>query len=423
MAITNLYTYWRSKSIKLSDTFEALIKYTDSSNFETLVNCTGFTIPKLEYDEETYEYGNVSQVFVTPKYDSAKELTLDFYERMENKNFSVVLSKIFKYMNFELTQKFGTNWLDVNKANYNMDKYISTLDIKILDNKLWRYIYKYHFENLKITNYTMYNLDYQSDSPCTVSVTFSFETYKREIINEKVQYPVQKDSKINSTEPAKIDYEQEWKKDINEEDLNTINGLELQPPPSDEEIASYEAETRTEDLDEEQRLKQESYNKMMESQSRGRDRGADISTPKAYEEGQWATIENAEEERQAMISQEPPSEQPYEPSNERIGQQTGGYRGPQGPTSNPSVVANVTENYTQQENQPKLTTEPKIEKTAPKYSTSEIQEMAKRAAEFDKNTGVKKGKTGTYYAVGANEVGLDEQSRKEFEQAYKSNFS
>ena len=77
MSLKSLTNYWSSKSIKLSDAFEVLIQYSPTSQFETMVNCTGFTLPKLEYDEETYEYGNVAQVFVVPKYDSCKEVTLE----------------------------------------------------------------------------------------------------------------------------------------------------------------------------------------------------------------------------------------------------------------------------------------------------------------------------------------------------------
>ena len=80
----NITDFWHKKSIKLSDAFEVLI--TLNNKEEPLVNCTGFTIPKLEYEEETIEYGNVAQVFVTPKYDSCKQLTLDFYEYMDDKN-------------------------------------------------------------------------------------------------------------------------------------------------------------------------------------------------------------------------------------------------------------------------------------------------------------------------------------------------
>ena len=95
MALVNLTKFWQNKSIKLSDSFDVLIRYSyydeneKEMDFERLVNCTGFTLPKLEYEEETYEYGNVAQVFVKPKYDSCKELTLEFTEYMtttENKS-------------------------------------------------------------------------------------------------------------------------------------------------------------------------------------------------------------------------------------------------------------------------------------------------------------------------------------------------
>ena len=47
--------------------------------------------------------------------------------------------------------------------------------------------------------------------------------------------------------------------------------------------------------------------------------------------------------------------------------------------------------------------------------------MAQRAADFDKKAGVKKGKTGTYYAAGLNAMGLNASDRNDFDAAYKAN--
>ena len=47
--------------------------------------------------------------------------------------------------------------------------------------------------------------------------------------------------------------------------------------------------------------------------------------------------------------------------------------------------------------------------------------MAQKAADFDKKAGVKKGKTGTYYAAGINAMGLNAGDRNTFDTAYKQN--
>ena len=65
--------FWKNKSIKLSDSFQVLITFKNGNEPTSLYNCTGFTIPKLEYEEEVLSYGNLAQVFQTPKYDSCKE--------------------------------------------------------------------------------------------------------------------------------------------------------------------------------------------------------------------------------------------------------------------------------------------------------------------------------------------------------------
>ena len=249
----NITDFWHKKSIKLSDAFEVLIKLNPSFDYEPLVNCTGFTLPKLEYEEETIEYGNAAQVFVTPKYDSCKELTLDFYEYMDdkNKNYSCTLSKIFDYMGYKLNQKFSDGLMS-NYGVYNIDKVIPVIDIKVLNNVLWRYKFKYHFENLKIINYTVYNLDYQNESPCKVTVTLSFETYYKQAIDEPVDYgettetnkitpqdPIyDANGKVNAdtifvegdTKAHKEDIETDWKQSTNQSDLDMIKEEQLYNP-------------------------------------------------------------------------------------------------------------------------------------------------------------------------------------------------
>ena len=247
----NITDFWHKKSIKLSDAFEVLI--TLNNKEEPLVNCTGFTIPKLEYEEETIEYGNVAQVFVTPKYDSCKELTLDFYEYMDdkNKNYSCTLKKVFDYMGYKLNQKFS-NGLMTNYGVYNIDKVIPIIKIKVLNNNLWRYKFLYYFENLKIVNYTVYNLDYQSESPCKVTVTLSFETYYKQAIDEPVDYgettetkkitlqdPIyDPNGKVNAdtifvegdTKAHKEDIENDWKQSTNQSDLDMNKEEQLYNP-------------------------------------------------------------------------------------------------------------------------------------------------------------------------------------------------
>lgn len=381
----NITDFWHKKSIKLSDAFEVLI--TLNNNQQPLVNCTGFTIPKLEYEEETLEYGNVSQVFVTPKYDSCKELILDFYEYMDdkNKNYSCTLKKVFDYMGYKLNQKYS-NGLMTNYGVYNIDKVIPAIDIKILNNNLWRYKFLYHFENLKIVNYTVYNLDYQNESPCKVTVTLSFETYYRQSIDKEVEYGETTETKqITPTDPiydpnGKVNYgeaningqaysnrediEQNWKQSINQTDLDMIKEEQLYKPGY-EELPDLDDAVITPEI----------QNEMWKQAANDKDLDM-IRYP------ELAELEDLE------IST---------PNN-----------------SNPPIETKPEVQVAEKPKEQKK----KVENS---YTKSEIKEMAQRAAQFDKQTGVKKGNTGTYYMAGLNAMGLNASDRKDFEAAYQAN--
>lgn len=423
----NITDFWHKKSIKLSDAFEVLI--TLNNKEEPLVNCTGFTIPKLEYEEETIEYGNVAQVFVTPKYDSCKELTLDFYEYMDDKNnnYSCTLKKVFDYMGYKLNQKFS-NGLMTNYGVYNIDKVIPIIQIKVLNNNLWRYKFLYHFENLKIVNYTVYNLDYQNESPCKVTVTLSFETYYRQTIDEAVDYGEELEKpKTTPQDPIydpngkvnydgvdingqavsnKEDIENDWKQSTNQSDLDMIKEEQLYDPAFSEIMGL--------DLDSDE-VEPELQTEMWKQSANESDLDM-IRNP------ELAELEDLDLDDSSPVSN-PPVQETQVASNEYIGQQTGGYKGPQGPTSNPNPTK--IENVKTKENtepEPELASKPEKKKEEKsEFSKSEIKEMAQRAADFDKKAGVKKGKTGTFYAAGINAMGLNASDRNDFDAAYKAN--
>ena len=423
----NITDFWHKKSIKLSDAFEVLI--TLNNKEEPLVNCTGLTIPKLEYEEETIEYGNVAQVFVTPKYDSCKELTLDFYEYMDDKNnnYSCTLKKVFDYMGYKLNQKFS-NGLMTNYGVYNIDKVIPIIQIKVLNNNLWRYKFLYHFENLKIVNYTVYNYDYQNESPCKVTVTLSFETYYRQSIDEPVDYveelekpkPTPQDpiydpnGKANADtifvegdpKAHKEDIENDWRQSTNQSDLDMIKEEQLYDPAYSELMGL--------DLDSDE-VEPELQTEMWKQSANESDLDM-IRNP------ELAELEDLDLDDSSPVSN-PPVQETQVASNEHIGQQTGGDKGPQGPSSNPNPTK--IDNVKTKENtepKPELASKPQQKKEEKsEFSKSEIKEMAQRAADFDKKAGVKKGKTGTYYTAGLNAMGLNASDRNEFDAAYKAN--
>ena len=426
--------FWKNKSIKLSDSFEVLITFKNGKEPTSLYNCTGFTIPKLEYEEEVLSYGNLAQVFQTPKYDSCKELTLEFTEMMDkSKNKTkekqmVVLSKVFEYMGFDTKQLFANGGLQSNSATYHFDKIIPTIEIKILNNKLWRYKYKYHFGNLKIVNYSIYNLDYQNESPCKVTVYLAFETYYKQAIDEPVDYGVEQEKpkpapqdpiydpngKVNADtifvegdpKAHKEDIENDWNQSTNQSDLDMIKEEQLYDPAYSELMGL--------DLDSDE-VEPELQTEMWKQSANESDLDM-IRNP------ELAELEDLDLDDSSPESN-PPVQETQVASNEHIGQQTGGDKGPQGPTSNPNPTK--IDNVKTKENtepKPELASKPQQKKEEKsEFSKSEIKEMAQRAADFDKKAGVKKGKTGTYYAAGLNAMGLNASDRNDFDAAYKQN--
>lgn len=426
--------FWKNKTIKLSDSFEVLITFKNGNEPTSLYNCTGFTIPKLEYEEEVLSYGNLAQVFQTPKYDSCKELTLEFTEMMDKtkqkdkEKHMVVLSKVFEYMGFDTTQLFANGGLQSNSATYHFDKIIPTIEIKILNNKLWRYKYKYHFGNLKIVNYSIYNLDYQNESPCKVTVNLAFETYYKQAIDEPVDYGVEQEKpkpapqdpiydpngKVNADtifvegdpKAHKEDIENDWKQSTNQSDLDMIKEEQLYDPAYSELMGL--------DLDSDE-VEPELQTEMWKQSANESDLDM-IRNP------ELAELEDLDLDDSSPESN-PPVQETQVASNEHIGQQTGGNKGPQGPTSNPNPtkIENVKVNENT-EPKPEIASKPQQKKEEKsEFSKSEIKEMAQRAADFDKKAGVKKGKTGTYYAAGLNAMGLNASDRNDFDAAYKQN--
>lgn len=189
MALNVIGNYFAKKSIKLSDAFAVYIQTKVNTTSVEYPECVGFTVPKFEQEEELMTYGNVSQTFLIPKYDATKEFSLTFYERIYyDKNVKVInkFEDFFtRYSTYHILQKFNNSGLSQNIGVYN-SKVIPMITIKVANNVLHKFVYKYVFTNCKIVNYNLYNLDYQSDAPCQITFNFTFDTYSKENINEDV---------------------------------------------------------------------------------------------------------------------------------------------------------------------------------------------------------------------------------------------
>lgn len=433
LQFVNITKFWEDKSIKLSDSFAVFIQnYDEKGNVmapEELYTCTGFTLPKLEQDEETLEYGNVAQVFLTPKYDSCKEITLEFMERIKDNNGKpVTLSKILKLINekaFQLNQKYDYGYM-VNTGDYLLNYLIPYLEIKVMNNKLWRYNFKYHFELLKIVNYSIYNLDYQSDSPCKVSVTLAFEKYWKEVINEPVwddnekpaEQPKPKESpKEDKYDPngnvdvdginvdgnnysKKEDIEMNWKNAANQDDLHTMDSEPLLNPEFGE-LPDLDDDDMTPEL------QTEMYKQSMN----------DDDLASLRERPELAELKEMED----LDTDDKSSNPPIENQVASNGQTSGGYKQPaigSNGSSGGEAAANASQKASQKAdlaNKQNKKQEKQVASSEKTYGGLTASELGKRAAQADKNN-----TNGTYKAAAMNAVGLDAKARKEVETSYNA---
>lgn len=433
LQFVNITKFWEDKSIKLSDSFAVFIQnYDEKGNVmkpEELYTCTGFTLPKLEQDEETLEYGNVAQVFLTPKYDSCKEITLEFMERIKDNNGKpVTLSKILKLINekaFQLNQKYDYGYM-VNTGDYLLNYLIPYLEIKVMNNKLWRYNFKYHFELLKIVNYSIYNLDYQSDSPCKVTITLAFEKYWKEVINEPVwddnekpsEQPKPKESpKEDKYDPNgnvdvdginvdgnnysnKEDIEMNWKNAANQDDLHTMDSEPLLNPEFGE-LPDLDDDDMTPELQTE-----------MYKQSMNDDDLASLRERPELAELKEMDLDDDEA---------PASNPPIENQVAANGQTSGGYKQPaigSNGSSGGESAANASQKASQKAdlaNKQDKKQEKQVASGEKTYGGLTASELGKRAAQADKNN-----PNGTYKSAAMNAVGLDAKARKEVETSYNA---
>ena len=243
MALNVIGNYFAYKSIKLSDAFAVYIKQKKGGKeqMSEYPECTSFTIPKFEQEEDTMIYGNTSQTFLIPKYDSCREMSLTFYETLFDGNSK--LDFIRNNASYNLTQKFDGGGLAANLGSYHYNM-IDTILIKVANNVLHKFVYAYEFKNLKVINYSLYNLDNQTDAPCQITVNFAFESFRKYVLDEDI---IQIKKQTESTpQPAKLDYEPNgkveaapidpkqieanWQGQMNEDDLDMIRNEELINP-------------------------------------------------------------------------------------------------------------------------------------------------------------------------------------------------
>lgn len=167
----NLHRWAEQKTVQLSDTYQVYIKLYDTGLFSDYVEmqeCTSVKLPNYKLKEEIYDYGNNSKKFLIPDYTGLEDLELEFLENytaageMTMRNIvDLCLHKLF----------------DQEKFAYKLDDYIPEIKINIVNNAFDRLVYSYVFKNLKLTDYSIYDLDYTSDSTVKWTLKFSYQSY------------------------------------------------------------------------------------------------------------------------------------------------------------------------------------------------------------------------------------------------------
>lgn len=194
--LVNIQNYFKNKSVKLSDSYVAIFNGSES------YSCCGFTIPKVvEWTTEEYSFGNVTQKFLIPKLDMIPELKIELYESYDksSKDNSQILKRKNQLWNqksngqnvgnaFYSDQDFSTDGYTTLKGIYG--RYIDgelqwnnydykTLEIQILNNTLSKVVYKYYFEDLRLTTAESYDLSYQDESVTKWTLGFVFKSMKK----------------------------------------------------------------------------------------------------------------------------------------------------------------------------------------------------------------------------------------------------
>lgn len=172
MALKVDIDYFEKKSVKLSDSFEVLYKTKSTDGYKLLESCLSFTLPNFSFKEEVHTYNNRKSVVLIPDYDSVSDIKFSILENSKGYN----IKNIKEWIN---------STFNVNSINYkNVFNYaLNEICIKIFSNDFSKLVEEYFFYNLKITDYNLYELNYESGDAldCKLDFSMSFEksTYNK----------------------------------------------------------------------------------------------------------------------------------------------------------------------------------------------------------------------------------------------------
>lgn len=189
MSLCNIYGYLTTKTIKLSDSYQVRLKlddadfWNDNSPKENryalktakpengeieLCECTSVTLPSYKPKEEIFEYGNNSKTIIYMDPTSLGDLEIELIEHYsENDTLAIT----------NLVNLFLSKLFDEDTFEYKLTDYIPELTVYVFNNVFSTVYLKYVFKELKLVDYTKFDLDYSSADIAKWTLKFSYRSF------------------------------------------------------------------------------------------------------------------------------------------------------------------------------------------------------------------------------------------------------
>ena len=189
MSLCNVYGYLTTKTVKLSDSYQVRLKL-DGSDFWSsnspkenryalktakpengeieLCECTSVTLPSYKPKEEIFEYGNNSKTIIYMDPTSLGDLEIELIEHYSENGTLAITS---------LVNLFLSKLFDEDTFEYKLTDYIPELTVYVFNNIFTTVYLKYVFKELKLVDYSKFDLDYSSTDIAKWTLKFSYRSF------------------------------------------------------------------------------------------------------------------------------------------------------------------------------------------------------------------------------------------------------
>lgn len=189
MSLCNVYGYLTNKTIKLSDSYQVRLKLDDSDFWSgnspknnryalktakpengeiELCECTSVTLPSYKPKEEIFEYGNNSKTIIYMDPTSLGDLEIELIEHYSENGTLAITS---------LVNLFLSKLFDEDTFEYKLTDYIPELTVYVFNNIFTTVYLKYVFKELKLVDYSKFDLDYGSADIAKWTLKFSYRSF------------------------------------------------------------------------------------------------------------------------------------------------------------------------------------------------------------------------------------------------------